>query len=375
MGRANLSRPRTAAGSDPIRRRAQPIVLNRRAAMRPTITGVERWATELLPRLQALDPDRYVLAQPPPRASGRAAGQAWEQLGLPLRARRVGAGLIFSPANLAPLLWPRNVIMVHDAAVLRTPAAYSRAYSVWHRSVGVASMRRALRVVTVSEFSRSELVELAGLDPERVSVVHGGVDGRFTPEADPGAAADRLDLRRPYVLTVATEDRRKNLGALAETVRRLGQAGIDLAWAGDVRPYFAASQAVKGARLLGYVDDDLLPGLYRGALAFVLPSHYEGLGLTCLEAMACGTPVVAADRAALPETCGDAALLVDPDDPAAVATAVLRACTDEPLRARLRERGLARVAARTWDSAARATDALLRALAGEEIGAPDLKNL
>ncbi len=148
--------------------------------MRPTITGVERWTAELLPRLQALAPDRYVLAEPPPRATGRAAGQAWEQLGLPLRARRLGASLIFSPANLAPLLWPRNVIMVHDAAVLRAPAAYSRAYRVWHGSVGLASMRRALRVLTVSEFSRSELIELAGLDPERVTVIYGGVDERFT---------------------------------------------------------------------------------------------------------------------------------------------------------------------------------------------------
>jgi glycosyltransferase involved in cell wall biosynthesis len=116
--------------------------------------------------------------------------------------------------------------------------------------------------------------------------------------------------------------------------------------------------------MLGYVDDDLMPGLYSGARAFVLPSSYEGLGLTCLEAMACGTPVVAADRAALPETCGDAALLVDPDDPAALAAAVLRACDDEPLRAQMRARGLSRAGERTWDRAARETDALLRELAG-----------
>src|SRR5581483_235198 len=145
---------------------------------------------------------------------------------------------------------------------------------------------------------------------------------------------------------------------------RLRRSGIDLAWAGDVRPYFAASQGLAGARLLGYVDDGLLPGLYRGALAFVLPSHYEGLGLTCLEAMACGTPVIASDRAALPETCGDAAVLVDPDDPAAMAAAVLRVCTDESVRAQLRARGLARVSDRTWDRAAAVTDALLGGLQG-----------
>jgi glycosyltransferase involved in cell wall biosynthesis len=265
--------------------------------------------------------------------------------------------------------------MVHDAAVLRAPQAYSRAYALWHRSVGVASMRRALRVLTVSEFSRSELVELAGLAPDRVTVIHGGVDRRFPAEADAGAAVAELGLSRPYVLTVATDDRRKNLGSLAETARRLAAEGIDLVWAGDVRPYFTAAGPLGGApaagplggaRVLGYVADRLLPGLYRGALAFVLPSRYEGLGLTCLEAMACGTPVVAADRAALPETCGDAALLVDPDDPAGVADAVLRACTDEALRKRMRARGLERVRGRSWDRAARDTDAVLRAVRGRK---------
>jgi glycosyltransferase involved in cell wall biosynthesis len=225
----------------------------------------------------------------------------------------------------------------------------------------MAGVRRALKVLTVSEFSRSELIELAGLDPGRVAVIHGGIDERFTTHADASRTADRLGLRRPYVLTVATDDRRKNLNVLGETARRLAREGIDLAWAGDVRPYFSASGGIPGARVLGYVDDELLPGLYRGARAFVLPSRYEGLGLTCLEAMACGTPVVASNRAALPETCGDAALLVDPDDPVGLADAVVRACTDKDLRGRMRSRGLKRTRRRTWDRAAREADALLRA--------------
>ena len=343
-------------------RPSRPILLNARAAARATITGVERWTAQLLPRLRALAPERYAVVAPPPRARGRGSGQAWEQLALPLLARRMRAQIIFSPANLAPVMWPRNVLMLHDAAVLREPEAYSRAYALWHRTVGVRSARRALRVLTVSEFSRRELIKLAGLDPERVVVVHGGVDDRFTPAADHERAAAALGLSHPYVLTVATDDRRKNLPALAETVRGLGALGIELVWAGEARPYFSQARAIEGAHALGYVADEHLAGLYRGALAFVLPSRYEGLGLTCLEAMACGTPVVAADRAALPETCGDAALLVDPDDPGAVAAAVLRAISDDSLRSRLRADGLARARERTWDRAARETDVLLRRL-------------
>ncbi|HEY2258698.1 MAG TPA: glycosyltransferase family 1 protein [Solirubrobacteraceae bacterium] len=322
---------------------------------------MERWTAELLPRLWALSPQRYVMAEPPGPTS-RARGQAWEQLELPLSAVRQRADLIFSPANLAPVLWPRNVVMVHDAAVFRSPRAYSRAYSLWHRSIGLSCIRRALKVLTVSDFSRRELISVAGLEPDNVVVVRGGVEERFSPDAEGERAAGRLGLDRPYVLTVATDDRRKNLQSLAETARRLGELGIDLVWAGDVRPYFAAANGIPGARMLGYVDDDLMPGLYQGARAFVLPSSYEGLGLTCLEAMACGTPVVASNRAALPETCGDAGLLVDPDEPAGLADAVVSACTDEPLRARMRARGLKRVSERTWDHAARATDALLRGL-------------
>jgi glycosyltransferase involved in cell wall biosynthesis len=342
---------------------ARPILLNRRAATRPTITGVERWASELIPRLKALAPDRYKITQPPTVAMSRGLGQAWEQLALPLQALRGRAELIFSPANLAPVAWPRNVVMVHDVAVLRDPEAYSRAYVLWHRSVGVTAAKRALRVLTVSDFSRRELVELVGLRPNRVVVVRGGVDDRFSPNADRERAAAVLGLDRPYVVTVSTADRRKNLSVLAETARRLGRLGIDLVWAGESRPYLADAATPDGIRALGYVADEHLPGLYAGARAFVLPSKYEGLGLTCLEAMASGTPVVAADRAALPETCGDAALLVDPEDADQVAESVLRAASDDSVHDRLRQAGLQRARQFGWDRAAADTHALLSSLA------------
>src|SRR6202044_38802 len=108
-----------------------PIVLNCRVAARPTITGVERWTLEVSRRLRALDPERYLIAEPPAWAHSGPAGHAWVQLALPALAARRRARLIFSPANLAPLAWPHNVIVVHDAAVLRAPAAYSRAYRAW----------------------------------------------------------------------------------------------------------------------------------------------------------------------------------------------------------------------------------------------------
>lgn len=283
---------------------------------------------------------------------------------LPARAGAMRAALIFSPANLAPLAWPRNVVVMHDAAVLREPEAYSRAYRAWHGRLGLESARRALTVITVSQFARRELIELAGIDPGRLVVVPGGVSGRFSREVDAVPTTRRLGLRRPYVLTIATDDPRKNLHALARTAASLADRGIDLVWAGGSRPYFARGGPPDGLRPLGYVDDGDLPGLYRGASAFVLPSRYEGFGLTCIEAMACGTPVVASNRAALPETCGDAALLVDPDDHAALAAAVISAATDQGVGERMRIAGLRRASRFTWDQTAAGCDAVLSELAG-----------
>lgn len=340
------------------------IVLNRRAATRPTITGVERWTAEVIGRLAALAPERYVVAQPRPRARRRQLAQAWEQVVLPARAARLGAALVFSPANLAPLVWPRNVLVMHDAAVLREPQAYSRAYRAWHAGAGLAAARRARGVITVSEFSRRELIDLAGLDPARMTVIPGAVDGRFSVEAEPAPVVRRLGLERPYVLTLATDDRRKNLATLAPVAKALAREGVELVWAGDRRPYFADAATAAGVRALGYVDDADLPGLYAGARAFVLPSRYEGFGLTCLEAMACGTPVVAANRAALPETCGEAALLVDPDDGDALVRAVLIAAGDAAARDALRSAGLRRAGQFSWDRTTARVDEVLSALAG-----------
>src|SRR5262249_398428 len=133
--------------------------------------------------------------------------------------------------------------------------------------------------------------------------------------------------------------------------------------AGDARPQFSSPTAVPGVRSVGYISEQDLPGLYRGASAFVLPSRYEGLGLPCLEAMASGVPVVAADRGALPETCDGAARLVDPDDPEAVAGTLERVLGDTALSASLRQRGLARAAEFSWERAVAQLHQLLSGLA------------
>jgi glycosyltransferase involved in cell wall biosynthesis len=330
------------------------VAINARAAVREQIGGVERLAREMAVRLPALRPDRYRVIRPP-RALAHGAGHAWEQALLPAGAS--GCALIYSPANLAPVLSRRNVVVIHDVAAIRHPEAYSRAYVSYQRLMLPAIARHARRVITVSEFSKRELVAVLGAAPERIAVVPEGVEERFRRDADPTGAIRRYGLEKPYALVVGTVSARKNLAALTSAARALRERGAELVLAGSERAYLRAGEVP--IRRLGYVPDDELPGLYAGAQALAMPSVHEGFGLPCLEAMACGTPVVAAAAGALPETVGDAGLLVDGADPEAFATALLAAALDETTRSRLIEAGLRRAAEFSWDRTAELTDATI----------------
>lgn len=294
----------------------------------------------------------------PPAALAHRTGYAWEQLVLPVGARR--SALLLSPANLAPLAYPRNVVVIHDSAPFRQPSWYTRGYGAWHRWVLPRIARRARLVIAPSEHVRAELIELFGLAAEGVRAIAPGVDPSFATQADPAPVLESHGIRRPYVLAVGTEGPRKNLALLDRIAPELADHGLEVVIAGSSRPYLPQRPGGGEARRIGYVPDEELPALYAGAAVFAMPSVYEGFGLPCIEAMAAGTPVVAADRAALPEACGGAALLADPDDDSSFAAALLRAAGDE--RDGLVARGRERAAALTWRRTAEEVDRALEPL-------------
>ncbi|MBA3300658.1 MAG: glycosyltransferase family 4 protein [Thermoleophilaceae bacterium] len=294
--------------------------------MREQIGGVERYARAMARELPRIAPARYRVIEPPGRFA-HGAGHAWEQLALPAAARK--SRLILSPANLAPLAARgKNVVVIHDAAAVRHPEWYGDAYARWQAVVLPRLARSAALVVTPSEWARGEVAQVLGADPGHIAVVPGGVEERFRP-GTPSLVAGT------YALALGTDIVRKNLKALEATAATLREQGIELVAAGGQRAY-ARGEELPWLRRIGYVPDTDLPGLYAAAQLVLMPSLYEGFGLPCIEAMACGTPVVASDRAALPDTCGNAAVLAAPEDfPQAALEALERA---EELSAAGRER-------------------------------------
>jgi GT2 family glycosyltransferase/glycosyltransferase involved in cell wall biosynthesis len=339
-----------------------PVVVDARAAARREIGGVERVTREMADRLPRLRPDRYAVMRPP-AAFAHRAGHLWEQAYLPAAALEARA--IYCPANLAPVVSRRSVVVIHDLAALRHPEWYTPAYTIYQRQILPLLAHRARRVIAPSEFSRTDVAEGLGLDPERIAVVPNGVDRCFSPSADAGPARRAYGLERPYVLVVGTRIARKNLAALAAAGRRLKSIGVELVSAGSGRHYMRPGETPP-LRALGYVPEPYLPGLYAGAAALAMPSLYEGFGLPVLEAMASGVPVIAANRAALPETCGDAALLVDPKDETELADALATAITDDELRRTLVDAGLRQAARFSWDRAAERTDAVVGDVLAED---------
>ncbi len=280
----------------------------------------------------------------------------------PLQLRRLGADVYFGPAGtlpLAPLPMP-SVITVHDLAIYRHPEWFPPGQPLSVRWVVPRSLARADRLIAVSRSTAGDLAELFEIPPERVEVVAEGVAGRYRPlgAEELEQASHRLGLAPGFVLFVGTIEPRKNLGTLLDGWSRMRERPplvVAGTWGWRCEAIRARLETTRGVRLLGSVPPPQLPSLYNLAGCLAHPAWYEGFGLTPLEAMACGTPVVVSSTSSLPEVVGNAGLTVDPADVEGWTEALERACHDQDLRRELSRRGRERAAGFSWERAAQAT--------------------
>jgi alpha-1,3-rhamnosyl/mannosyltransferase len=235
------------------------------------------------------------------------------------------------------------------------------------------SARTAAQVLTDSEFSAGEIAAAYDIPRERITVAPLGVSGQFAPVDRPNETLP-AGMTTPYLLHVGDLHERRNLPlvvhAMFEAQRRPGMpplslvlAGVDRGIGDRLRAYARDASSPDAVVCLGSVNDSQLLTLYRGAAALVYPSRYEGFGLPVLEAMACGTPVIASRAASIPEVLGDAGVLLDPDDEPGWAEAIAEVVTDEWQKGRMRKAGLARAREFTWARTASITLAVYRQLA------------
>jgi len=294
--------------------------------------------------------------RPRTRRKAEAAAWWWDRVTLPRMARRDKLDVFLSPYFKAPgVRFCPVVITIHDLLFLRMPpevsgrsAIYCRAF----RALAAGFARRAAAVLTVSEHSQRDVVDLLRVPKKKTHVVGNCVGPGYRvidDEAPVAAAKQACGIEGEYILYVGNFGPHKNVDGLLRTYAALGgelRGRFRLVLAGRHDKW--TPKAVKAAGRLGvedrasfpgHVAEEHLPALYAGAAAFATLSRWEGFGLPALEAMACGTPVMCSDRTALPEVVGDAALLVDPDDAGACAAGLTKILTDDELRSRLRARG------------------------------------
>jgi glycosyltransferase involved in cell wall biosynthesis len=303
----------------------------------------------------------------------------------PFRLRKHRIDVLHVPHYEAPLVIPcRLIVTIHDCVHLLFPQEGSSKFENYRGYLYTRNVLRAARhIIAVSGSTRQDLINIFDLPPDKISVVHNALDGRFTAAHDPEEqkqVLERYQLTDPFILYVGQIKPHKNLDRLIEAFSvlksELGEnkkyRNLKLIIIGDAiskHPYLRLTVVRSGVqqdvRFFGFVPGRVLQVFYEAAVVFASPSLYEGFGLPPLEAMANGTPVVASNTASLPEVLGDAALLVNPENVFEIARAIKVLLTDQVLRQQTIEKGLEQVKKFSWVTAARSVIETYREAAGE----------
>jgi glycosyltransferase involved in cell wall biosynthesis len=328
------------------------------------ITGVQRFAFNVAIKLSQIKNNNLLFFSPNGDfkpfyeeffkknfliVKGRTRGIIWEQIELPLFAKRKKA-TILNLGNSGPVFYNKNVTVIHDLLWLKYPEAYSKLFIKWYSFMVPRLIRNSLKIVTVSQTSKKDIMNYFKIAEDKISVVYPGVDKTiFRP----------LKLKREdFILWVGSLKAYKNFYGLIGAFKILRQkykishrlilAGYGVEKLREKFPGKIRDDVV----FIDKVNDEILINLYNRADLFVFPSFYEGFGLPPLEAMACGCPVVVSNAGSLPEVCGDAAVYCNPYDPEDIARAIYEVLSSEELRNYLSQKGLERAKIFSWEKTA-----------------------
>ncbi len=265
---------------------------------------------------------------------------------------------------------PKLIVTFHDISLMRTGEFTHEDYREWKQGRYLDSAQRADKILTISEFSKKDILQFFQVSEEKVAVIHHGVDEQYYPRSlgEISAVKEKYSLKGDYVFSVGVGRRKNTLMALKAFRKVTEDVGGDIQFVlagkfNQSEEYFklAETPPLKGkVSFLGYVPDEDLPPLYSGARVFFFPSLYEGFGMPLLEAMASGCPVITSSVTSLPEVAGDAALVVNPLNLEEMSANLLKCVEEEGLRRKLVEKGLERVNLFTWEKAAQKVLALYR---------------
>lgn len=326
-------------------------------------TGVHRYAFEICNQLAEFGVDFYVAVpkeiNPDYKINfktvqcGELNGHLWEQISLPKYLKQEGRPLLLSFSGCGPLNYSNQIITIHDVSHERHPEWFSKNYCRFYGYMMPRIGKKAHAIITVSEFSKKEIIETLNLPSEKIHVINCSIPSYHTTENDPISG----NSDEKYILSVSSMDPRKNFIRLVEAFNKIKDKSVKLYIIGMQFKAFNTPDMEKlnqeNVILTGYLDDDSLRKMYKNALFSVYPSLYEGFGIPPLESMSYGCPVITSDIPALREVSGEAALYANPLDIADMSLKMDLLIRDTELRNKLSEKGREQVAKYSWSKSTR----------------------
>lgn len=336
-------------------------------------SGVHRYAFEICNMLHKMGVDFHVAIpqeiQPDYKFEFKTVkcgsiknGHLWEQISLPRYLKKIGSPLLISFTSCGPLNYSNQIITIHDVSHERHPEWFSKGYYRYYHFMFPRIGKKSHAILTVSEFSKQEIIDVFGLDKDKIHVVHSNVPFHNKPSREEILNYERPPETEKYILAVSNMDPRKNFDSLIRAFNNIEDKSVKLYIIGMRQKAFNTPdlQALTSERVFlpGFVDDEQLQKMYQNALLSVYPSLYEGFGLPPLESMTFGCPAIVSDIPALKEVSQDAGLYVDPYNIDDVTEKINILLKDNDLRESLRLKGLEQIKKYSWEKSAKEVLAL-----------------